>query len=216
MAKGIEEFRALRAEILTSIQAQHSIVLSGTPILTGLLGIGVTLFNFNLLVASIGIFVITSALAVALVSLWMAEESRRVRASFYIATELETREDLGLGWERFVHTPVEELKDKHDPSYHFPSTAFSRHYRQLGSGAIFTLIVMFVAAFLLFNAVSVYHLYVTFRLASDSSIFYLGITILALFDISYAYYLLVSPGRFLMMPKLIQEERELGRKKSNR
>ncbi len=216
MASGIEEFSALRAEILTTIQAQHSIVLSGTPILTGLLGLGFTLLNFNLLVTSIGIFGITSALAVALVSLWMAEESRRVRASFYIMTELETRKDLGLGWERFVHTPVEELEDKYDQSYHFPTTAFTRHYRLLRSGAIFTLIVMFVTAFLLFNAVSVYHLYVTFRLASDSSIFYLGITILALFDISYVYYLLVSPGRFLMMPKLIQEERELGRKKSNR
>ena len=204
----IEEFKALRAEILTTIEGQQKVLLSGTPILTVLLGLGFTLFDNDLFLASVGIFGTASVLGVALVSLWMAEETRMIRASFYIWTKLK------FIWEDFVHgdwKAVEKKWKAEGRDEDFPKTAFRQHYKLLKSAAIFTLMAMFVIAFLLFTASAVFYLYITFW---PTFAFFILIQGLAVLDFLYLFYLLYEPGRFRILWKIIEEERTLGKTES--
>lgn len=196
----IEEFKALRAEILLTIRAQHKVVLNGTPILTALLVLGFAVLDSDLLLASVGIFGTASVLAVALVSLWMTEETRRIRASFFIWKRLEPI--LNFKWEKFVHGGWEKSREKG-----FPKTAFEKHYTLLKSSAILTLIVMFSVAFFLFNVLAVYYIFVTF---SPPFAFFILIVVLGALDFLYLYYVVGGSGQFRILLKIIREERILG------
>ncbi len=197
----IEEFKALRAEILLTIRAQHKVVLSGTPILTGLLVLGFAVLDSDLLLASVGIFGTASVLAVALVSLWMTEETRRIRASFFIWKRLEPI--LKFKWEKFVHGGWKKSREKG----FFPETAFEKHYTLLKSSAILTLIVMFSVAFFLFNVLAIYYVFVTF---SPPFAFFILIVALGTLDFLYLYYLVGGSGQFRILLKIIKEEQILG------
>ena len=194
------EFQALRAEILLTIGAQHKVVLSGTPILTALLVLGFTVLDSDLLLASAGIFGTASVLAVALVSLWMTEETRRIRASYFIWKELE-KPNLNK-WEDFVHGGWRNSgKDG------FPKKAFEEHYTLLKSSAILTLIVMFSVAFLLFNALAVYYVFITFP---PGFAFFTLIGLLVALDLLYLNYLVGGSGQFRTLSTILQEEEKLG------
>ncbi len=197
----LEEFKTLRAEILLTIGAQHKIVLSGTPILTALLVVGFTVLNRDLLLASAGIFGTASVLAVALLSLWMTEETRRIRASFFIWKKLER--GLKISWEQFVHKGWEALKEEKN----FPKTAFALHYSLLKQSVIFSLLAMFSVAFVLFNALAVYYVFITFWPAFA---FFISVGVLAALDFLYLYLLVRDKGQFETLRKIIKEERMLG------
>ncbi len=193
----LEQFKTLRAEILLTIGAQHKVVLSGTPILTALLVLGFTVLNRDLLLASAGIFGTASVLAVALLSLWMTEETRRIRASFFIWKELESR--LKINWEQFVHRGWKDLSGEKN----FPETAFDLHYNLLKQSVIFSLFAMFSVAFVLFNALAVYYVFITFWPALA---FFISIGVLAALDLLYLYYILGKSGQFTTLWKIIKEE----------
>jgi len=91
------EYQALRTEICQSISKQHHILLSGYGLSVTLIGYAIGKSGFNM-----ESLAVVPMILVSMVSIWLVECNRMVRASYYIAFVLWRRLSLRSGWEAWI------------------------------------------------------------------------------------------------------------------
>lgn len=103
----LEEYKALREEVLTAIRAQLDILRFGTFVLVVLLSAAGAAVKQRPLLAAVG-FLFTPAVSAMTLTMWSAEVFRMMRAAVYIHTLEENLRALAngevvLGWEHKAH-----------------------------------------------------------------------------------------------------------------
>lgn len=113
----LEEYRALRAEIVATLETQYATLTFGTAAVGLLVGFGFNAWD-EAFVAQIAFLGAVPAVAYLVLVIWMGELTRMMRAGDYLA-ELECRinEEVravdrpdALGWETFLRKEAEEGK----------------------------------------------------------------------------------------------------------
>lgn len=129
----LEEYKALRAEIVAALQLQQQVVAFGVTVLAGVSAVSAAILKDDPLAAML-VGSLSPAIALALLLVWLGELERMVRAGTWVAL-LERRVGLlfpdlpsPLGWEsalRGINSP-------------FPSSRVLHRYR--GILAVFILL----------------------------------------------------------------------------
>jgi hypothetical protein len=103
----LEEYKALRAEVLTTFQTQHTTLTWGTAALGVLIGLGFNAWD-EAFVAEFTFLGAVPAIAYLILIIWMGELTRMMRVGEYLK-ELEARINASLrpdgdalGWETFL------------------------------------------------------------------------------------------------------------------
>lgn len=105
----MEEYKTLRAESLTAIQMQQSVLRFGAAILGIVLATGINVWDKPLLTSFIFLF-LTPAISYLLIIVWMGEVERMVRAGKFLVLIEEKvntvfgRTQKALEWESWLHT----------------------------------------------------------------------------------------------------------------
>lgn len=106
----LEEYRALRAEMMQSMQNRNSILSFGSATLGGIASataLSATTLNDYFIV--LVYMIIIPLLSLCILNFWLAEMIRIIRASVYIREHIETKINDYLGytllWESYVRVP---------------------------------------------------------------------------------------------------------------
>jgi 8-oxo-dGTP diphosphatase len=100
----LEEYKAVRAEILVSLQLQQQVIAFGITVLGAASAVGLNFLQSNVYVSA-GIGLISPAIALVVVLVWVGELERMVRAGAWVAlTERRLATSFAplpppLGWE---------------------------------------------------------------------------------------------------------------------
>jgi hypothetical protein len=114
----LEEYKALRAEILTAMQMQYTTLTFGTAAIGVLFGFGANVWKASdALPAEIVFLIAVPALAYLVLVIWMGEVTRMIRAGQYVRF-LESRINRAvhrgaLGWETFLREKDDVQKTQH-------------------------------------------------------------------------------------------------------
>ena len=116
----LEEYKALRAEVLTAMQMQYTTLTFGTATIGVLFGFGANVWKAKEpLAAEIVFLAAVPILAYLVLVIWMGELTRMIRAGAYVAfLEVRINRAVGeraLGWETFLHgrDDADETRTEH-------------------------------------------------------------------------------------------------------
>ncbi|MFC1956986.1 hypothetical protein ACFLVY_01640 [Chloroflexota bacterium] len=158
----VQEFMALRNEIITTMNSQYRITSIGTVIVPSLLGGAFAAWELSSLISA-SILLAASAMCIAILVNWCIGETRRIRASLYVKHFLEPKMNILLpftgeqekklgdlsdikgkpwAWEEFLRDVdvLEYYKERHG------GLAFEKHYRFLERGILSIFCPLFIAS----------------------------------------------------------------------